>query len=459
MAAECQTLKVSANKRYLIDERGKPFLWLGDTAWELFHKLDDQEADHYLETRARQGFTVIQAVIISEDSGLSKPDAYGQLPFLNNEITRPNEAFFDHIDHVIKKAASLGLYMAVLPTWADKVPSNRPGKDPVIIDQQKALSYGKYLGKRFAGRPIIWMLGGDRDVASSEAFNIWKAMATGLKGNGSKQLITYHPAGESSSSRWFQNDQWIDLNTYQSGHAHRYMPVYKFAHTDYHQSPTKPFLDAEPAYEDIPLEFWTYMTLDRQPTVPPSILNRDSLLVDLAHFKKGYFDDHDVRVHAYWNLLSGACGHTYGHNSVWQMFKKGGSYVIPCTSDWKEALHSKGAEQIKFLKALFNERFHQLIPDSILVKNNAQHDSTYIAAAINRQRTTAIIYLAIGQDVVTDLSTMKGPLKAWWFDPRTGQRRYIGSYNAVHQRAFTPPTSGSHNDWVLLLEERSRSKK
>jgi uncharacterized protein DUF4038 len=32
-------LKVSDNKRFLVQEDGKPFFYLGDTAWELFHRL------------------------------------------------------------------------------------------------------------------------------------------------------------------------------------------------------------------------------------------------------------------------------------------------------------------------------------------------------------------------------------------------------------------------------------
>jgi Protein of unknown function (DUF4038) len=30
-------VQVSDNRRYLIDQEGNPFFYLGDTAWELFH--------------------------------------------------------------------------------------------------------------------------------------------------------------------------------------------------------------------------------------------------------------------------------------------------------------------------------------------------------------------------------------------------------------------------------------
>ena len=37
-------LAVSANKRFLVTADGKPFFWLGDTAWELFHRTTREEA-------------------------------------------------------------------------------------------------------------------------------------------------------------------------------------------------------------------------------------------------------------------------------------------------------------------------------------------------------------------------------------------------------------------------------
>ena len=39
-------LRVSDNKRFLVTDDGRPFFWLGDTAWELFHRLTREEADH-----------------------------------------------------------------------------------------------------------------------------------------------------------------------------------------------------------------------------------------------------------------------------------------------------------------------------------------------------------------------------------------------------------------------------
>ncbi|MGM0945528.1 MAG: DUF4038 domain-containing protein [Bacteroidota bacterium] len=93
-----QQLAISSNQRYLINEEDStPFFWLGDTAWELFHKLDREEAIHYLSTRAKQGFTVIQAVILAERDGVRTPNAYGELPFHDLDPKQPNEAFFQQV--------------------------------------------------------------------------------------------------------------------------------------------------------------------------------------------------------------------------------------------------------------------------------------------------------------------------------------------------------------------------
>src|SRR5438093_1563944 len=69
-------LKVSENKRFLVREDGSPFFYLGDTAWELFHRLRREEAERYLKDRAAKGFTVIQAVVLAELDGLHDPNPY-----------------------------------------------------------------------------------------------------------------------------------------------------------------------------------------------------------------------------------------------------------------------------------------------------------------------------------------------------------------------------------------------
>jgi len=44
-------LKVSENRHFLQFEDGTPFFYLGDTGWELLHRLSKDETEKYLENR------------------------------------------------------------------------------------------------------------------------------------------------------------------------------------------------------------------------------------------------------------------------------------------------------------------------------------------------------------------------------------------------------------------------
>ena len=112
-----QQLQVSPNGRYLMQQNGAAFFYLGDTAWELFHRLSLSEASKYLEDRAAKGFTVIQAVILAQAGGLIDANANGDLPLVNGDLTKPNEAYFQHVDAIVSKAEELGLMIGMLPTW------------------------------------------------------------------------------------------------------------------------------------------------------------------------------------------------------------------------------------------------------------------------------------------------------------------------------------------------------
>jgi hypothetical protein len=73
-------IKVSSNHRFLTTKDCSPFFWMGDTDWELFHRLTREEAEEFLEVRRKQGFNVIQAVALAEENGIREPNRYGDLP-------------------------------------------------------------------------------------------------------------------------------------------------------------------------------------------------------------------------------------------------------------------------------------------------------------------------------------------------------------------------------------------
>ena len=143
---------VHPDGRFLMYEDGTPFFWLGDTAWQMFHRLTVEESKIYLTDRAMKGFTVIQAVCLAEHGGLSSPNAEGEMAFTDTAFTVPNDRYFDHILRVADMADSLGLVMGILPTWGDKF-NLKWGPGPEIFDtEEKAYSYGLYVGNKFKDR-------------------------------------------------------------------------------------------------------------------------------------------------------------------------------------------------------------------------------------------------------------------------------------------------------------------
>lgn len=446
-------LKVSDNRRYLEYNNGKPFIYLGCTAWELFHKLNREEATEYLKNRADKGFTVIQAVVLAELDGLHTPNAYGEIPLINSDPAQPNEKYFEHVDFIVNKAMELGLFIGMLPTWGNKVNEG-------VFNPQNAEVYGEFLGKRYREKPIIWILGGDRIVSNDTVFQTWKAMAQGLrKGDGENHLITFHPYGGQNSSTWFHNEDWLDFNIYQSGHGQRFNKVYEFAEHDYMLKPVKPFVDGEPAYEDIPIRFWELLDWSDSLKVPPNVLDPDGLIRDQSYFRYGFFTGYDIRVHAYWGLLSGSAGYTYGNNAIWQMFDKGDPVVIPCLYNWHESLERPGSGFITHIRKLFESRsFSMLVPDQSAIYGMNPEDSTHIRAAVASDNSFLVAYMAVGQPVRMVMKKISGQkVRAWWYDPRNGTVTGAGEYENKGFTTFTPPTSGIDNDWVLVLDDESKN--
>ncbi len=437
------SVRVSENGRFLITEDGSPFFYLGDTAWELFHRLTLEEADLYLTVRSNQGFNVVQAVILAELDGLHTPNANGHIPLIGDDPTKPNEYYFRHVDSIIRLAEKKGIYMGILPTWGDKVHSGLWGIGPAIFDKNNAYLYGKFLGERYRDfNNIVWILGGDRPGEGYE--DIWTSMAKGISdGLGRKPIITYHPTGGQSSSQWFHNMEWLSFNMWQSGHCLVDAPNWDMIRSDYDKTPIKPVIDGEPNYEGHPIDPY------------------------LRKWKPEYgrFTDYEVRKQAYRAVFSGACGHTYGHHSVWQMYDERYKPTTFPNVYWYEAIYAPGAKQMIHLKNLLLSfpYFTRIPAQDMLIGITPPPPPKGIDDRINDKRAShpvatrdkegsyALIYFPLAnQPLNIDTSSLLGcVIKASWFDPRTGERYYIGEFSKGTLK-FTSPLGGP--DWVLILE-------
>ena len=120
-------LTPTADGRFLQDGNGKPFFWQADTAWLLFHRLTYKEAEQYLSDRAAKGFNMALAVGFQQ-IGIDSPNREGQLMFIDDDPTKPNEPYWAHIDSVVELAWSKGIRICMVPVWGQYVHDS--GKSP-----------------------------------------------------------------------------------------------------------------------------------------------------------------------------------------------------------------------------------------------------------------------------------------------------------------------------------------
>jgi len=427
-------LRVSADCHSLEHSNGEPFFWLGDTAWELFRRPDRDEVRRYLENRARKGFNVIQAcAIMGYSVGLDRPNAEGNRPLIDHDPTRPDvrtqNDFWDFVDFTFDVAASNGLYIALLPVWGTYI-SGRPEPDHgKFFNPENMQTYGAWIAERYWGRPnLIWVNGGD----CAEGYEEWCALGSTLRHTDPDHLISYHPRGGQSSSTVYHAENWLDINMCQSGHSvnPETDENHRIIDNDYRLLPAKPVLDGEPCYEGLPKN----IRLD------PAL---------------GYWRDTDVRRRAYWSVFAGACGFTYGNNSVHLFYGPDDDFNQGAEIDWPEALDAPGAFQMVHLKDLVLSRpSGGRIPDQAMVAGDSGGGYDHVRAL--RGDGFAMVYTATGRPFDVQMGRIAGDMvTGQWYDPKTGRSTANDAYRNRGSQTFRPPGPESYgNDWVLILDSQ-----
>jgi hypothetical protein len=474
-----EPLKVSQDGHFLVQSNGAPFFWLADTAWTLFQRLDHDEADQYFRDRASKGFNLIQAVAFGGPiDSIAVPNRYGQLALLHADPEHPNPRYFENIDWMVDRAAQYGLRIAMLPVWGGNQIGGWASTEHHIFTPKNAAVYGRWLGKRYRGRGIIWILGGDanpigishyavdkqnRDLTIVDYRPIYDAMASGIiDGEGDKPLITYHltccswPGTARPRASLYLNDRsWFSVDMLQSSHFRNPKKVmdetgadfawdatrnYEFVGDEYNSTPSRPVIDGEPRYEDLSVD-----------------VESDPAVVKF----KGIWTAYDVRNAAYHAVFAGAAGHTYGNTSVWQFFdpKYHRPVDAPKALPWEDAISQPGAAQMQYLKALMLSRpYISRIPDQSLVIGDAGQGESHVSATRDRDGSYAMVFIPKGQPVTIDLGKITGlHAVAWWFNPKNGAATRIGSnFSTTGTTTFVPTSSGEEEDWVLVIDDENK---
>jgi len=399
-AAERPTwpVKVSDNGRYFVDQKGTPVFWMGTTQWQLFREYTIEDAGTILEKTADKGFVFAQVMLAGVGDG-TKPNVYGQKPWLDDNPLTPNDAYFKNVDAVLKIAGENNVNISMT------LYHQRYRK---LITPDNGRAWAKWLAQRYKDVPnIVWSM---TPEAKPEFVPVLRELAAGLhEGDGGAHLITFKPDPAPYSSSFIHDEKWLDFDSMQTWKSVEL--IYPMVTHDYNLKPVKPVLMAEGAYEQ-----GSEYGFDVTPLW--------------------------IRRQAYYSYLAGA-HHTYGHNDSWR--------VLPT---WKQALDAPGAVQLGILKKTLTAvpEWWYLVPDQSIFAEGGRTDGQILnLAARHKDGKWIMVYLADKASFTIKMNKLAGSdVTAHWIDPRTGGSVSVGGLTNTGTRSFSTP-EGSE-DALLILE-------
>ncbi len=432
-------LKLSSNRRYLVDQNNKPFLIVGDTPQGLMSRLSVAQANWYFANREAHGFNTLGWIDVAcagrdypRDTDGSTYDGIrpftGYLPggkdYEHYDLSKPNEVYFARLDEIVRLAAKHGLLVFIDPMetvgWLPTLRNNGVKAD---------YAYGQYLGRRYRRFPnVAWMNGNDFGSWQNPSNDaVVRAVAEGIKSADPKALQTLELLPPWCSS--LDDRTWVPILSLDGTYV--YGPTYiKMLHS-YNQRPVLPTFLLEAHYD-----------LENVGRIPdygtPAVLRREE----------------------YWTMLSGGTGQFYGNHYTWS-FAPG----------WQSHIDTVGVTQLTIWKNFFTSLpWWKLVPDQghkVVTAGLGNYgtwqtrvsQSTHCAAASTPDGSYVVAYMPTARTITVNMAALKAPAAARWFDPTNGKYKTIpgGPFANTGARQFTPPAKNSSgaSDWVLLLEASS----
>lgn len=417
-------LRISSNGRHLETANGRPFFWLADTAWNAALRGDAAEWERYLDTRAEQGFTVIQFVA-SPWRGCMSP-RHGRIFEEVGGVVTFDEAAFEKMEEWIDLIADRGLVPAPVMIW-----DNNPQDRFFDWSEETCIEAGRLMIERWSRFEPVWILGGDGDYRSSEQLERWKRIGAAVFSGLDDVVATMHPCGATWVGDIFAQEPWYSFVGIQSGHGSVHYDLNFLLSGPYtrrwHEI-RKPFINLEPNYE-----------------------------MAQSYVEGIRFTDYHVRRAAYWSLFSApTAGITYGNNNIWvwaqadgeQAEGHGESWVA---GTWTDGLETPGIEHLGSMRAILDDiGWVDLEPaPHLLARQPGWADpNEFISVAQKPGGWLVIAYLPVGGEVWFDGTVPIPDMEASWIDPRTGD---VAECPIPEQGKFTAP---DQNDWLLMLRER-----
>jgi uncharacterized protein DUF4038/concanavalin A-like lectin/glucanase superfamily protein/collagenase-like protein with putative collagen-binding domain len=419
-------ISVAPSGRYLVDEKGAPFLMTGDSPQALIGNLTESDAELYFASRRAEGFNTVWINLLCNNYTGCRNDGAtwdGVQPFTTpGDFSTPNEAYFAHVDRILRLAGEYGLVVVLDP-------AETGGWLSTMIDNgvDKLRAYGRYLGERYRDFPnIIWMHGNDYQDWGPTNDPYVMAVALGIGDVDTRHVQTVELNYTTSGS--LDDEAWAPIIRLNASYT--YSPTYEQVLKDYNRSNFLPTFLVEASYES-------------EQTGGP------------------FGTPQQLRRQEYWSLLSGATGQLFGNHYTWQFLCPQRDGSGNCIGGWKDQLDTPGQTQFGYVKALFGpRRWSDLVPDQnhtvITGGLGTFGTNDYVTVASSPDGTLAIAYVPSSRTLTVDLSKFSGSVTARWYDPTTGTFTSASDSPLpnVDSQQFTTPgaNAAGDDDWVLVLE-------
>lgn len=420
-------LHVSANGRYFVDANNHPFYVVGDSAWVLPTALTEQQAGQYMQQRAAQGFNAILMDANLQTNFGGPNDTNGNPPFTANlpgssnfDVTKPNAAYWQHIDNLINMASQDGLEI-VLDVWDNYSPFLAANSTANLK------TYGQFLGKRYADfNNVIWMFGNDY-LETAEIDTDMAAVMQGIRQFDTKHLMTLEG--------FFDRDG--PITSYGNAALRQYVNVDGIYYYPglYGEGPYRPEYLSEYNRSD----FGPLLNLETHYEAGPVSGGNDGSTTDAAGIRQ---QDYDF-------LLNGATGNLYGNITVWKF-----------DAGWQQQTTNDGAQQMRYFVSLQKSLpWQNLVPDQTGAVFPGVGTPDDYSGAYTPDGTLALAYQtssgAGAHSFAVNMGHFSAPVTAQWYDPTNGAYTAIGAgLPNSGTTTFTSPSANSagQNDFVLVLK-------
>ena len=450
-------VRISGNKRYLVDQHNKPFPILGRTAWFAISLAEDGYKKFLANSLAHGCNAIEMSVMTHWPMGNHAPyNGCGDIPFVKRlngadwdgklvyehiateapDLLSPNEKYWSYVDALLAYCETKGILVFLFPAYVGYDGKEQGWMQELLANgAEKTEAYGAWIATRFKNKKnIVWMLLGDMGKFTEEQKKVEAALIRGLK-SVRGQSTEYSAEPSSGQNAADQVDFGHEMTLNGSYTWELKVPVPYIARKAYAHSPVLPSFLLEEPYDEEGPDGNNYNPNATQP----------------------------VRRFEWWGWLSTIGGYIAGNAYIWQ-------FVDPV---WEQHLNTQAALDMSRLNVFIQSiPWWELVPSGLngmksLIPDKANIDSLpgYVSAAASPNGNLFVAYIppAHRGSITVDMSVFTNKAYARWFDPTNGQYISIAPFPMDNKgtHSFLPPekNAAGDRDWVLIITTKVDSRR